>query len=119
MKNIPAMQSITAHENSFIDCGYFSTTHLLFSMNGKCVVFVNVRRISLSVSAHKLQDDMELDWLQQAEVLHYRLEHGHSNAVPQLTHNPWSIKCHQQHLQRMKENAKHRNQYSILLRTEN
>lgn len=34
--------------------------------------------------------------------------------VPQIKHNPWSLKCHQQQLQRMKENAKHRNQYSIL-----
>ena len=70
-------------------------------------------------SVHKLQEDVELEWLQQAEVLYYRLERSHSNAVPQLKHNPWSLKCHQQHLQRMKENAKHRNQYSILLLTEN
>lgn len=61
---------------------------------------------------------MELEWLKQAEVLYYRLEDSHSNAVPQLKHNPWSLKCHQQHLQRMKENAKHRNQYSILSLTE-
>lgn len=50
---------------------------------------------------------------QQAEVLCFSLEKG--NMVPQIKHNPWSLKCHQQHLQRMKENAKHRNQYSILL----
>lgn len=49
---------------------------------------------------------------QQAEVLYYNLEKG--NMVPQIKHNPWSLKCHQQHLQRMKENSKHRNQYSIL-----
>ncbi|KAJ8361096.1 hypothetical protein SKAU_G00176210 [Synaphobranchus kaupii] len=55
----------------------------------------------------------ELDWLQQAEVLYYSLEK--SNAVPQVKHNPWSLKCHQQHLQRMKENAKHRNQYKFIL----
>lgn len=61
---------------------------------------------------------MEFEWLKQAEVRYYRLEHSHSNAVPQLKHNPWSLKCHQQHLQRMKENAKHRNQYSILSLTE-
>lgn len=48
----------------------------------------------------------------QAEVLYLSLEKG--NVVPQIKHNPWSLKCHQQHLQRMKENAKHRNQYSIL-----
>ena len=50
---------------------------------------------------------------QLAEVLYFSLEIG--NVVPQIKHNPWSLKCHQQHLQRMKENAKHRNQYSILL----
>uniref|UniRef100_A0A8D3AJG0 Kinase n=1 Tax=Scophthalmus maximus TaxID=52904 RepID=A0A8D3AJG0_SCOMX len=66
-------------------------------------------------SVHKLQEDVELEWLQQAEVLYYRLEHSHSKAVPQLKHNPWSLKCHQQHLQRMKENAKHRNQYKFIL----
>ncbi|XP_029989287.1 inositol hexakisphosphate kinase 2-like [Sphaeramia orbicularis] len=64
-------------------------------------------------SVHK--EDVELEWLQQAEVLYYRLERSHSNAVPQLKHNPWSLKCHQQHLQRMKENAKHRNQYKFIL----
>ncbi|XP_020792485.2 inositol hexakisphosphate kinase 2-like [Boleophthalmus pectinirostris] len=66
-------------------------------------------------SAHKLQEEVERDWLQQAEVLHYRLECSHTNATPQLKHNPWSLKCHQQHLQRMKENAKHRNQYKFIL----
>ncbi|XP_061688952.1 inositol hexakisphosphate kinase 2-like [Syngnathoides biaculeatus] len=66
-------------------------------------------------SAHKLQEDVELEWLQQAEVLYYHLERSHSNAVPQLKHNPWSLKCHQQHLQRMKDNAKHRNQYKFIL----
>ncbi|KAG9353216.1 hypothetical protein JZ751_017792 [Albula glossodonta] len=55
----------------------------------------------------------ELDWFQQAEVLYYSLEKR--NAVPQVKHNPWSLKCHQQHLQRMKENAKHRNQYKFIL----
>lgn len=52
------------------------------------------------------------DEMQQPEVLYFSLEKG--NMVPQIKHNPWSLKCHQQHLQRMKENAKHRNQYSIL-----
>ncbi|KAM9859184.1 inositol hexakisphosphate kinase 2-like [Aulostomus maculatus] len=66
-------------------------------------------------SVHKLQEDMELEWLQQAEVLYYRLERSQSSAIPQLKHNPWSLKCHQQHLQRMKENAKHRNQYKFIL----
>ncbi|KAM3877525.1 inositol hexakisphosphate kinase 2-like [Diretmus argenteus] len=66
-------------------------------------------------SGHKLQEDMELEWLQQSEMLYCRLERSHSNAVPQLKHNPWSLKCHQQQLQRMKENAKHRNQYKFIL----
>ncbi|XP_015244899.1 PREDICTED: inositol hexakisphosphate kinase 2-like [Cyprinodon variegatus] len=50
---------------------------------------------------------------QQAEVLFFNLEKG--NTVPQIKHNPWSLKCHQQQLQRMKENAKHRNQYKFIL----
>lgn len=69
---------------------------------------------SLPPSFQKLQEDAELEWLRQTEVLYYRLERSHSNAVPQLKHNPWSLKCQQHHLQKMKENAKHRNQYSIL-----
>ncbi|XP_037346817.2 inositol hexakisphosphate kinase 2-like [Pungitius pungitius] len=55
------------------------------------------------------RDEMQ----QQAEVLYFSLEKG--NVVPQIKHNPWSLKCHQQHLQRMKENAKHRNQYKFIL----
>ncbi|XP_065810706.1 inositol hexakisphosphate kinase 2-like [Labrus bergylta] len=66
-------------------------------------------------SVHKLQGHVGLEWLRQAEVLYYRLEHSHSDAVPQLKHNPWSLSCQQQHLQRMKENAKHRNQYKFIL----
>lgn len=73
---------------------------------------------SLPFSFQKMQEDVELEWLRQTEVLYYRLERTHSNAVPQLKHNPWSLKCQQQHLQKMKENAKHRNQYSILSLTE-
>lgn len=80
---------------------------------------INWISLPLLSSGHTLQEDVELEWLQQAEVLYYRLERSHSKAVPQLKHNPWSLKCHQQHLQRMKENAKHRNQYSILLLTDN
>lgn len=57
------------------------------------------------------RDDMQQH--QQAEVLYLSLEK--SNRVPQFIHNPWSLKCHQQHLQRMKENAKHRNQYKFIL----
>lgn len=66
-------------------------------------------------SVHKLQGHVGLEWLRQAEVLYYRLERSHSDAVPQLKHNPWSLSCQQQHLQRMKENSKHRNQYKFIL----
>ncbi|KAG7326456.1 hypothetical protein KOW79_009857 [Hemibagrus wyckioides] len=61
-----------------------------------------------------LKREDELEWFQQAEVLYYSLERSNA-AAPQLKHNPWSLKCHQQHLQRMKENAKHRNQYKFIL----
>ncbi|XP_023655502.1 inositol hexakisphosphate kinase 2 [Paramormyrops kingsleyae] len=63
------------------------------------------------MKSHNREED--LDWLQQPDVLYYSLEKR--NAVPQVKHNPWSLKCHQQHLQRMKENAKHRNQYKFIL----
>ncbi|KAM7006913.1 inositol hexakisphosphate kinase 2-like [Tautogolabrus adspersus] len=66
-------------------------------------------------SVHKPQGHVGLEWLRQAEVLYYRLECSHSDAVPQLKHNPWSLSCQQQHLQRMKENSKHRNQYKFIL----
>ncbi|XP_062854000.1 inositol hexakisphosphate kinase 2b [Trichomycterus rosablanca] len=49
----------------------------------------------------------------KAEVLYYSLEK--SNMVPQIKHNPWSLQCHQQHLQRMKENYKHRKQHKFIL----
>uniref|UniRef100_A0A3P9J0F1 Kinase n=1 Tax=Oryzias latipes TaxID=8090 RepID=A0A3P9J0F1_ORYLA len=66
-------------------------------------------------SAQKLQEDLDVERVQQAEGLHHRLERSHSNATPQVKHNPWSLECHQQHLQRMKDNAKHRNQYKFIL----
>ncbi|XP_014897354.1 inositol hexakisphosphate kinase 2-like [Poecilia latipinna] len=62
-----------------------------------------------------LQDYLEMEQPQQVDVLHYSLEHSHSNAAPQLEHNPLILKCQQQHLQRMKENAKHHNQYKFIL----
>ena len=66
----------------------------------------------LSLYSHKLEEEFE--WLKKSEVLYYSVEKK-GNVSSQLKHyNPWSMKCHQQQLQRMKENAKHRNQYSIL-----
>ncbi|XP_058844208.1 inositol hexakisphosphate kinase 2-like isoform X2 [Acipenser ruthenus] len=57
--------------------------------------------------------DEEFERLKKSEVLYCSLEKG--NVVSQIKHNPWSMKCHQQQLQRMKENAKHRNQYKFIL----
>lgn len=104
-----------------------STTHIhtftvypsrySFFLSSLCLKLMRLS-LSLPSSFHKLQEDVELEWLRQTEVLYYRLECSHSNAVPQLKHNPWSLRCQQQHLQKMKENAKHRNQYSILSLTE-
>ncbi|XP_066520847.1 inositol hexakisphosphate kinase 2a [Hoplias malabaricus] len=61
-----------------------------------------------------LKREDEMEWFQHAEVLYSSLERSNA-AGPQFKHNPWSLKCHQQHLQRMKENAKHRNQYKFIL----
>ena len=58
------------------------------------------------------REEVQKQQQQPADVLYYSLKKG--NVVPEITHNPWSLMCHQQHLQRMKENSKHRNQYSIL-----
>lgn len=89
------------------------TSRYSFYLSSLCLKLMRLS-LSLPSSFHKLQEDVELEWLRQTEVLYYRLECSHSNAVPQLKHNPWSLRCQQQHLQKMKENAKHRNQYSIL-----
>ncbi|KAJ8257172.1 hypothetical protein GJAV_G00182650 [Gymnothorax javanicus] len=59
------------------------------------------------IKSHNRED------LQQPDVLYFSLEKG--NVVQQIKHNPWSLRCHQQHLQRMKENSKHRNQHKFIL----
>ncbi|CAO2633518.1 Inositol hexakisphosphate kinase 2 [Lemmus lemmus] len=65
------------------------------------------------MKSHKLEEEFEL--LKKSEVLYYSVEKK-GNISSQLKHyNPWSMKCHQQQLQRMKENAKHRNQYKFIL----
>nr|XP_033782122.1 inositol hexakisphosphate kinase 2 [Geotrypetes seraphini]XP_033782123.1 inositol hexakisphosphate kinase 2 [Geotrypetes seraphini] len=73
---------------------------------------VRQHRKEEKIKSHKLDDEFE--WLKKSEVLYYSLEKkGHISS--QFKHNPWSMKCHQQQLQRMKENAKHRNQYKFIL----
>lgn len=62
--------------------------------------------------SHKLEEEFEL--LKKSEVLYYSVEKKGNVSSQFKHHNPWSMKCHQQQLKRMKENAKHRNQYSIL-----
>ncbi|XP_029287617.1 inositol hexakisphosphate kinase 2-like [Cottoperca gobio] len=52
---------------------------------------------------------------EEVEVLYYRLERSHSNAVPQLKHNPWTLTSQQHQLQKMKESAMHCNQYKFIL----
>lgn len=70
-------------------------------------------KLCVSFRWHSLQDYLEMEQPKQ-DVLHYSLEHSHSNTAPQLKHNPLILKYQQQHLRLMKENAKHHNQYSIL-----
>ncbi|KAF5921652.1 hypothetical protein HPG69_012822, partial [Diceros bicornis minor] len=72
--------------------------------------WVRQHRKEEKMKSHKLEEEFE--WLKKSEVLYYSVEKK-GNVSSQLKHyNPWSMKCHQQQLQRMKENAKHRNQYS-------
>lgn len=81
----------------------------LFALNfGQPLSFVG----SLSLCSHKLEEEFE--WLKKSEVLYYSVEKKGS-VSSQLKHsNPWSLKCQQQQLQRMKDSAKHRSQHSIL-----
>ncbi|KAB0396997.1 hypothetical protein E2I00_000579, partial [Balaenoptera physalus] len=70
--------------------------------------WVRQHRKEEKMKSHKLEEEFE--WLKKSEVLYYSVEKK-GNVSSQLKHyNPWSMKCHQQQLQRMKENAKHRNQ---------
>ncbi|KAJ7999185.1 hypothetical protein DPEC_G00212780 [Dallia pectoralis] len=66
-------------------------------------------RVRQSTKENKSKSYNGVEVQQQTEVLRYSLEQK------QMKHNPWSLKCHQQHLQRMKENSKHRNQYKFIL----
>ncbi|XP_020344902.1 inositol hexakisphosphate kinase 2 [Oncorhynchus kisutch] len=66
-------------------------------------------RVRQSTKENKSKSYNGAEVQQQAEVLRYSLDRK------QIKHNPWSLKCHQQHLQRMKENSKHRNQYKFIL----
>uniref|UniRef100_A0A8C5L7M4 Kinase n=1 Tax=Jaculus jaculus TaxID=51337 RepID=A0A8C5L7M4_JACJA len=75
--------------------------------------WVRQHRKEEKLKSHKLEEEFE--WLKKSEVLYYSVEKK-GNISSQLKHyNPWSMKCHQQQLQRMKENAKHRNQYKFIL----
>ncbi|XP_021027926.1 inositol hexakisphosphate kinase 2 isoform X1 [Mus caroli] len=75
--------------------------------------WVRQHRKEEKMKSHKLEEEFE--WLKKSEVLYYSVEKK-GNVSSQLKHyNPWSMKCHQQQLQRMKENAKHRNQYKFIL----
>ncbi|XP_069499427.1 inositol hexakisphosphate kinase 2 isoform X1 [Ambystoma mexicanum] len=73
---------------------------------------VRQHRKEEKMKSHKQEDEFE--WQKKSEVLYYSIEKK-GNVGPQFKHNPWSMKCHQQQLQRMKENAKHRNQYKFIL----
>ncbi|KAL0978576.1 hypothetical protein UPYG_G00172440 [Umbra pygmaea] len=60
-------------------------------LSGRCL------KDPLNDKSHKEQEEVLLDG---------------SNSIQ---HNPWRLKLQQKHLQRMKENAKHRNQYKFIL----
>lgn len=51
---------------------------------------------------------------EKIEVLCYRLDSSHSNAVPQHTHNPWTHTRKHHQLQKLQQSDMHRNKYSIL-----
>ncbi|XP_025931283.1 inositol hexakisphosphate kinase 2 isoform X2 [Apteryx rowi] len=75
--------------------------------------WVRQHRKEEKMKSHKLEEEFE--WLKKSEVLYYSVEKKGNVSSQFKHHNPWSMKCHQQQLQRMKENAKHRNQYKFIL----
>ncbi|NXH46474.1 IP6K2 kinase, partial [Dicaeum eximium] len=75
--------------------------------------WVRQHRKEEKMKSHKLEEEFE--WLKKSEVLYYTVEKKGNVSSQFKPHNPWSMKCHQQQLQRMKENAKHRNQYKFIL----
>uniref|UniRef100_A0A6I8MXS8 Kinase n=1 Tax=Ornithorhynchus anatinus TaxID=9258 RepID=A0A6I8MXS8_ORNAN len=74
--------------------------------------WVRQHRKEEKMKSHKLE---EFEWLKKSEVLYYSVEKKGTISSQFKHHNPWSMQCHQQQLQRMKENAKHRNQYKFIL----
>ncbi|XP_078517913.1 inositol hexakisphosphate kinase 2 isoform X1 [Lissotriton helveticus] len=89
--------------------------------NKKPVLLENDKLTKERVRQHRKEEKMkshnleeEFEWLKKSEVLYYSTEKK-GNVGSQFKHNPWSMRCHQQQLQRMKENAKHRNQYKFIL----
>lgn len=75
--------------------------------------WVRQHRKEEKVKSHKLEEEFE--WLKKSEVLYYSVEKKGS-VSSQLKHsNPWSLKCQQQQLQRMKDSAKHRSQHKFIL----
>uniref|UniRef100_A0A8C4TL48 Kinase n=1 Tax=Erpetoichthys calabaricus TaxID=27687 RepID=A0A8C4TL48_ERPCA len=70
-------------------------------------------RTRLNRKEEKLKSLASDEEFERLKVPYYNLEKG--NIVSQIKHNPWSLKYYQQQLQRMKENAKHQNQYKFIL----
>ncbi|XP_077132616.1 inositol hexakisphosphate kinase 2 [Ranitomeya variabilis] len=102
------------------DCSEAKSKLLRWS-NKKGLLLENDNLTKERVRQHRKEEKMkshqlgeEFEWLKKSEVLYYSVEKK-GNVSSQFKHNPWSVRCHQQQLQRMKENAKHRNQYKFIL----
>ncbi|VTJ80725.1 Hypothetical predicted protein [Marmota monax] len=87
--------------------------HHMLEMEKTPKDWVRQHRKEEKMKSHKLEEEFE--WLKKSEVLYYSVEKKGSISSQLKHYNPWSMKCHQQQLQRMKENAKHRNQYKFIL----
>lgn len=96
------------------DCSEAKSKLLMWSNKNDNLTKERVRqhRKEEKMKSHKLEEEFEL--LKQSEVLYYSVEKK-GNISSQFKHNLWSTKRHQQQIQRMKEYAKHRNQYKFLL----
>ncbi|XP_068108793.1 inositol hexakisphosphate kinase 2 [Hyperolius riggenbachi] len=102
----------------YSDCSEPKSKVLRWS-NKKALMLENDNLTKDRVRQHRKEEKMkshmeEFEWLKKSEVLYYSVEKK-GNSSSQFKHNPWSMRCHQQQLQQMKENAKHRNQYKFIL----
>ncbi|XP_078727638.1 inositol hexakisphosphate kinase 2-like isoform X1 [Lampetra fluviatilis] len=66
-----------------------------------------------SSSVEKRRQEKSCEVGVKSEVAYYKRDSSSENLPAETRGNPWSMECHQQQLQRMKDNSKHKNQYTL------